>query len=214
MAYFPHNLLPEFQKLKADSFQNALSSGSYQSPPKDFSAAINPYQDLGSLMATMSALNAQMSLQQMAFQQPEQAMINELMLQNEILQLKVRTLTAEKEALAEKLEIMQEKLRKITDTKVMIAEETSGKKKRFRRVAKDIARDFSCPVAGCEKSYGSEGSLHQHIRLKHPSFDLVQWNESIGGAKKLKPTSVLMSGKSDLGQNTSEPLSENTPKSE
>ena len=42
------------------------------------------------------------------------------------------------------------------------------KKKRNRRTATEIARHYRCPIEGCAKSYGGEGSLNQHIKLKHP----------------------------------------------
>lgn len=58
-----------------------------------------------------------------------------------------------------------------------IAEE---KRKRHRRTATEIARHYKCPVDECPKSYGyehshliscrSEGSLNQHIKLKHPEY--------------------------------------------
>ena len=45
------------------------------------------------------------------------------------------------------------------------AEETpSTKKRRFRRKAKDIQREHYCKFPGCGKSYGSNGSLTQHVR--------------------------------------------------
>lgn len=50
-----------------------------------------------------------------------------------------------------------------------------SKKKRYRRLAKQIERSNCCPEKSCNKSYGSEGSLHQHIRLKHPDFDILTW---------------------------------------
>lgn len=48
-------------------------------------------------------------------------------------------------------------------------------KKRHRRTAGEIVRHYRCPFSGCFKSYGlvsflynsSEGSLSQHIKLKH-----------------------------------------------
>ena len=30
-----------------------------------------------------------------------------------------------------------------------------------------------CPVTNCEKSYGTEGSMAQHMRLKHPGVNYV-----------------------------------------
>lgn len=44
------------------------------------------------------------------------------------------------------------------------------KKKRHRRSAREIERHFKCPAETCPKSYGSEGSLAQHIKLKHPEY--------------------------------------------
>jgi hypothetical protein len=41
-------------------------------------------------------------------------------------------------------------------------------KKRIRRCANEIERKNECPVEGCEKSYGTEGSLAQHVKFKHP----------------------------------------------
>lgn len=34
------------------------------------------------------------------------------------------------------------------------------KRKRHRRTATEIHRHFACPVVGCSKSYGSEGSMN------------------------------------------------------
>lgn len=44
---------------------------------------------------------------------------------------------------------------------------TEDKKKRMRRTAGEIARHYVCRYEKCQKSYGSEGSLNQHIKLKH-----------------------------------------------
>ena len=46
-------------------------------------------------------------------------------------------------------------------------ESTEEKKKRMRRTAGEIARHYVCSYEKCQKSYGSEGSLNQHIKLKH-----------------------------------------------
>ena len=43
-------------------------------------------------------------------------------------------------------------------------------KKRQRRGAKDIMRLYKCPVANCSKSYGMEGTLNQHIKIKHNEY--------------------------------------------
>ncbi len=44
------------------------------------------------------------------------------------------------------------------------------KKKWKRRTAVEIERRHNCPLADCEKSYGSEGSLNMHIKRKHPEY--------------------------------------------
>lgn len=40
----------------------------------------------------------------------------------------------------------------------------------MRRVASEIKRHYKCMVEDCSKAYGSEGSLNQHIKLKHPEY--------------------------------------------
>ena len=44
------------------------------------------------------------------------------------------------------------------------------KRKRVRRIASEIKRHYKCMVEDCPKAYGSEGSLNQHIKLKHPEY--------------------------------------------
>ena len=50
----------------------------------------------------------------------------------------------------------------------------SDKQKRHRRKAVYIDRHFQCPVKECAKNYGSEGSLNQHIKLKHPGVQQMK----------------------------------------
>ena len=42
-----------------------------------------------------------------------------------------------------------------------------SRKKHDRRYAAEIAREYDCPYSGCDKMYGSEGSMNLHIKLKH-----------------------------------------------
>ena len=44
------------------------------------------------------------------------------------------------------------------------------RRKRFRRTAGEIDRHYRCTIESCQKSYGSEGSMNQHIKLKHPDL--------------------------------------------
>lgn len=46
--------------------------------------------------------------------------------------------------------------------------EDADKNKRHRRTAGEVSRFHKCTVSNCNKSYGSEGSLNQHIKIKHP----------------------------------------------
>lgn len=46
----------------------------------------------------------------------------------------------------------------------------SIKKKRKRKKKDEINRNFVCKIEYCDKSYGSENSLNQHIKLKHKEF--------------------------------------------
>lgn len=45
-----------------------------------------------------------------------------------------------------------------------------GKKKRKRKTKDQVERNFRCNIGTCNKSYGSENSLNQHMKLKHPEF--------------------------------------------
>ena len=57
-----------------------------------------------------------------------------------------------------------------------------SKPKRHRRTKGEIQRMYKCHSKGCSKSYGSEGSLNQHIKLKHPD----RWASIINNSKMKK----------------------------
>ncbi len=44
------------------------------------------------------------------------------------------------------------------------------RKKRKRRLKSEVERNYKCPIPECQKSYGSENSLNQHIKLKHQDY--------------------------------------------
>ena len=46
--------------------------------------------------------------------------------------------------------------------------EAPERKKRTRRTANEIEKQHLCEMPRCNRSYGSEGSLLQHMKLKHP----------------------------------------------
>jgi len=44
------------------------------------------------------------------------------------------------------------------------------KPKKRRRRREEIERKFLCPIKSCDKSYGSEGALKTHIKIKHKNL--------------------------------------------
>lgn len=48
--------------------------------------------------------------------------------------------------------------------------ELPERKKRFRRAANEIEKRFHCTAQKCSRSYGTEGSLLQHVKIKHPEI--------------------------------------------
>jgi dynactin complex subunit len=78
-----------------------------------------------------------------------------LLLYNKLLTERLSTLTEEKSKLETRFTVLQEAY-------------PNGKRKRFRRNASQIKRIFSC--IHCEKSYGSEASLKNHLKFKHSSL--------------------------------------------
>lgn len=76
----------------------------------------------------------------------------------------------EKQDLGYKLNRLESNKRKHEEVLGMPFEIDNEKKKRHRRTATEIARHYKCPIDDCPKSYGSEGSLNQHIKIKHPEY--------------------------------------------
>lgn len=64
------------------------------------------------------------------------------------------------------------------------------KNKRFRRNAHEIQRFYKCTVKSCEKSYGSEGSLNQHYKLKHPEIYIMLPNVQNGNEDNGEPEEI------------------------
>lgn len=63
--------------------------------------------------------------------------------------------------------------------------EENSKQKRFRRSAKEIERAYNCPQVKCNKAYGNEGCLNQHIKQKHKKYWMnYQTNKSIKRCEK------------------------------
>lgn len=71
--------------------------------------------------------------------------------------------------------------------------ERINRRKRFRRKASMISRDWTCYIDGCTRSYGSEGALKNHFRLKHAD---VTYNRKL--------LSLPASASRDVDDNSSE----------
>jgi transcription elongation factor Elf1 len=82
----------------------------------------------------------------------------ELHFQNLALQSKVQELQRDRRQLLARIEAYQ-----ATQAKDTTKSDASSTRK--RRVADLIERHYQCEV--CGKNYGAEGSLNQHVRLKH-----------------------------------------------
>jgi len=52
----------------------------------------------------------------------------------------------------------------------------SGRKRHLRRCNNEIAKVHECPYFGCDKTYGSEGSLNLHMKIKHKAGSKT-WRE-------------------------------------
>jgi hypothetical protein len=96
-----------------------------------------------------------------------------LYLTNNIITNKINELLAEKSQILMRLALLDKTQNPIPQYKLSQVHMSQSKKKRLRRAANQIDRHYRCPITSCAKSYGSEGSLYQHIKLKHPSFNIV-----------------------------------------
>lgn len=85
--------------------------------------------------------------------------VDRLYLANYLLNTQLKTSLEEKKELGDRIFEMEKNQKNTSQEE---------KKKRHRRCANEIAREFYCKAPKCGKSYGSEGSLFQHMKLKHP----------------------------------------------
>ncbi|EAR84332.3 transmembrane protein, putative (macronuclear) [Tetrahymena thermophila SB210] len=104
-----------------------------------------------------------------------------LYLANVLLTCQLKELLNEKNELLDKIERLEKSQKRRTAEESNNGIQGGGSnsnfandKKRIRRAASQIERNYRCPVANCEKSYGSENSLIQHVKIKHPEADIKQ----------------------------------------
>jgi len=89
---------------------------------------------------------------------------------NILLTTKLKHLLTEKDELNKKLSTLESNRKKHEENMGWNFDISEDKKKRHRRTAVEINRHYKCPADICPKSYGSEGSLNQHIKLKHYEY--------------------------------------------
>lgn len=80
----------------------------------------------------------------------------------------MKELIAEKNELLNRIAELEKNDKSIKDHHSHTSDAENDKKSRMRRKAAEIERHYKCIVTTCQKTYGAEGSLMQHIRLKHP----------------------------------------------
>lgn len=103
-----------------------------------------------------------------------------------VMQNQIRQLLLERQEMWQKMQKMQTKKKEeevedskgeqslIAHSSIMQGEILLQKQKRHRRTANEIERHYKCQVEQCGKLYGSEGSLNQHMKIKHPEFAAAQ----------------------------------------
>ena len=92
-----------------------------------------------------------------------------LFLVNIVLTTKVKKLQEEIECLRTKLNGYESG----EGLKFLNFENSINKQKRKRKKKDEVTRKFFCKIGDCGKSYGTENSLNQHMKLKHIDF----WNK-------------------------------------
>lgn len=87
--------------------------------------------------------------------------VDRLYLANYLLNTQLKASLEEKKELGDRIFEMEKNQRNNSQEE---------RKKRHRRCASEIAREFQCKAPKCGKSYGTEGSLSQHMKIKHPEL--------------------------------------------
>ena len=90
-----------------------------------------------------------------------------LLMINILLTIKVKRIQTE----VDKVQAQVDEFIKKSEMAVTVEEkQTTEKKKRKRKKKNEVERIYKCLVEKCLKSYGSENSLNQHMKLKHNVF--------------------------------------------
>lgn len=90
----------------------------------------------------------------------------EYMIGNIVLNTRIKKLQEEKNDLQRKIDAYK----KGESSKRSFTSNGMNKKKRKRKLKCEVIRNFKCSYPGCTKSYGSDNSLNQHVKIKHQEF--------------------------------------------
>lgn len=90
----------------------------------------------------------------------------EYMIGNIVLNTRIKKLREENDNLRRKIEDAErgDSSRRSYSSNGML------RKKRKRKLKNEVVRNFKCGYPGCTKSYGSDNSLNQHVKIKHSDF--------------------------------------------
>ena len=92
---------------------------------------------------------------------------NSIYLNNLILMAKLKEIQAEHEKLCKTVPVSE---RNADLMRLEYNDELSLPRKRIRKKKSEVVRNHPCKFPGCTKAYGTDNSLNQHMRIKHPEF--------------------------------------------
>ena len=84
---------------------------------------------------------------------------------NQLLKNQLNNLQIEKNNLKQLITRLERKNKKLKIKNIEKINDLYVNRKRHRRSKNELIREFKCNL--CEKKYGSEGTLKQHLKIKH-----------------------------------------------
>ena len=89
---------------------------------------------------------------------------------NQLLKNQLNNLQIEKNNLKQLITRLERKNKKLKIKNIEKINDLYVNRKRHRRNKNELIREFKCNL--CEKKYGSEGTLKQHLKIKHKNDNL------------------------------------------
>ena len=88
---------------------------------------------------------------------------------NQLLKNQLNNLQIEKNNLKQLITRLERKNKKLKIKNIEKINDLYVNRKRHRRSKNELIREFKCNL--CEKKYGSEGTLKQHLKIKHKNYN-------------------------------------------